>query len=125
VVILDASALLAQLFRGPGHQRVEHALGTACISTVNLAAVLTRLVRDGIESGAVLVDVEQSGLQVIPFDDVQAALAAKLWTETPAADLSLGDRACLVLAIDRALPVLTADHAWAGLGLSVPVQLIR
>jgi len=125
VVVLDASALLAQLFREPGHDRVDEALSTACISTVNLAEAFTKLVRDGIDLAAVIVDVEQSGLLVVPFDDVQAALAARLWPETHGAGLSLGDRACLALAIDRDLPVLTADRAWASLGIAVPVQLIR
>jgi ribonuclease VapC len=39
--------------------------------------------------------------------------------------LSLGDRACLTLAIERNLSVLTADRAWAGLGLPIDIHLIR
>jgi ribonuclease VapC len=125
VVVLDASAFLAQLFQEPGHEQVDEMLATACISTVNLAEVLTRLVRDGIDLGEVIADVELSGLRVVPFDDVQAALAARLWPEVRRAGLSLGDRACLALAIDRDLPVMTADRAWASLGLNVDIQVIR
>jgi ribonuclease VapC len=125
VVVLDASAFLAQLFREPGHEQVGEELAAACISAVNLAEVLTKLVRDGIDLGAVMTDMEQSGPRVIPFDNVQAGLAARLWPETSRAGLSLGDRACLALAIDRDLPVLTADRVWTSLGLNVSVRLIR
>jgi len=37
--------------------------------------------------------------------------------------LSLVDRACL--ALDKALPVLTADRAWSELGLDIEIQVVR
>jgi ribonuclease VapC len=39
--------------------------------------------------------------------------------------LSLGDRACLSLAIQQKLSVLTADRVWAGLQLGLNIQMIR
>jgi hypothetical protein len=39
--------------------------------------------------------------------------------------LSLGDAACLATAAVLRLPVLTADRAWAGLGLELDIRLIR
>jgi PIN domain nuclease of toxin-antitoxin system len=39
--------------------------------------------------------------------------------------LSLADRACLALAKQRGLPVLTADRIWQTLDLGVAVVLIR
>jgi len=38
---------------------------------------------------------------------------------------SLADRACLALAMERRLPVVTADRAWSGLGLDLDIQVIR
>lgn len=39
--------------------------------------------------------------------------------------LSLGDRACLALAGELGVSVVTADRAWADLGLNVAISLIR
>ena len=39
--------------------------------------------------------------------------------------LSLGDRACLALGQQLALPVLTANRAWEGLDLETEVKLVR
>ncbi len=47
MIALDASALLAFLFREDGHERVAAAIGASCLSTVNLTEVLGRFVRDG------------------------------------------------------------------------------
>jgi ribonuclease VapC len=39
--------------------------------------------------------------------------------------LSLGDRACLALAIEQQATALTADKAWAQLKTGISIQLIR
>jgi PIN domain nuclease of toxin-antitoxin system len=39
--------------------------------------------------------------------------------------LSLGDRACLALAIQRKAAVYTTDTVWKNLSLSIQVNLIR
>ena len=39
--------------------------------------------------------------------------------------LSLGDRACLALAIQRKATVYTTDAAWKNLNLSIEVDVIR
>ena len=125
MVVLDSSALLASLFGKPGYERVDDALHTACISAVNLAEVMARLVRDGMALDEFLRDLDGSDLEVVPFDLPQARLAAEFLPQTRRRGLSLGDRACLALASIRALPVLTADRAWAQLRLPVEVRLIR
>ncbi len=46
----------------------------------------------------------------------------------PAAEplgLSLGDRACLALAMSRAIPALSADRTWIQLDIGVVIQPIR
>jgi ribonuclease VapC len=39
--------------------------------------------------------------------------------------LSLGDRACLALALDLKVPVYTADRSWKQLSLGVRIHVIR
>ncbi len=53
------------------------------------------------------------------------ALAASPVPATQPLGLSLGDRACLALALGRQIPAVTADRTWARLKIGVPVQVIR
>lgn len=124
-VVLDASALLALFNKEAGHELVEQHLPGAVISAVNAAEVMTVLTSIGMtmkEASAVLLD---HLTEVIDFDYEQALLTASLRVKTRAQGLSLGDRACLALAEQRQLPVLTADKVWSKLDLSIKVVLIR
>ncbi len=125
MVVLDASALLAASLAEPGHERVAAVLSQACISAVNLAEVLARLQRDGVDTETYLTELSQTGLEVVSFDHEQALLTTKLLPSTKRHGLSLGDRACLVLAQCRALPALTADRSWAHVQIGVEIELIR
>ena len=125
MIVLDASALLAFLFREAGHDRVAEAVSASCISTVNLSEVIGRFARDGHDPEQVLARIEASPIQLVPFLAPDAALAGSLVPATLPLGLSLGDRACLALAMVRRVPALTADRAWSSLDLPVRVQLIR
>lgn len=125
MIVLDASALLAYLFREQGHERVAEHLSSSCISAVNLAEVILRFVRDGHDARVVLEQVGRAVSEVVPFLAEDAALSAALEPVTRPFGLSAGDRTCLALAVARSLPALTADQVWAELPLSVDVRLIR
>lgn len=64
-------------------------------------------------------------IEIAIVGPAQAAGAANLRLATRPLGLSLGDRFCLALGLERNLPVITADRAWAGLDLGVEIQLIR
>jgi len=128
MIALDASALLAFLFRESGHERVGRTLGQCCMSAVNLAEVLGRFERDGRDAALVLRRLKTSGIAWVPFGMEHAALAAALVPLTRHLGLSLGDRACLALARSRGIGALTADRAWADLdatAIGVDVEIVR
>ncbi len=66
---------------------------------------------------------EPVGEKVSPV--LEGACIAKLYPQTRNRGLSLADRACLALALDKGWPVMTADRAWAGLDIDVEVEMIR
>ena len=123
-LVLDASALLAWLHRESGGELVGTVLDGASISAVNWSEVIQKSLQKGVEVHGMLDEVTDLGLTVEPFTAAQAEQAARLWAQTRGSGLSLGDRACLALAMDRSAPVLTADRDWASLALGVEVQLL-
>jgi ribonuclease VapC len=126
MIVLDASALLAYLFREPGHEVVAKYIEDACISTVNLCEVAGRLVRDGIDASPLIQHIENTTIEIVPFTQAHALQAAGFVPQTKRYGLSLGDRACLGLAAARNLTALTADVAWADIaGLEVNIVQIR
>lgn len=64
-------------------------------------------------------------LSDVPFDIQQAYATGLLRAATRSHGLSLGDMACLGLAVQLVIPVITADRVWADLDLGVEVRLAR
>jgi len=122
---LDASALLAFLFSEQGYEQVETTLNESCISSVNLSEVIGRFVRDGYDARLAAGKLNQLPIQVVPFSSHQAELAAQLLPQTKPFGLSLGDRACLALAIDLNIVALTADRVWLNIEAGVEIESIR
>ncbi len=108
-----------------GAARVAERLGEALISAVNWSEVAERSLSIGLGIGGLREELEDLGLRVAGFDAVHAELAAVLREPTRDAGLSLADRACLALAEDLGVPVVTADRTWAALELGVEIELIR
>jgi ribonuclease VapC len=126
-VAIDASVVLAIILGEPYDNAVVAELTSAIISTVNAAEVYARAARDGIDPNIPTTLFETSGLDVVPLSLEQAAIAGKIISITRSGGLSLGDRCCLALAIDRKAEVITADRAWLAFAkpLGVSIRLIR
>ena len=124
-VVLDSSALLAITWGEDGATVALRAAEDAIMSAVNVTEVITRLVDRGASREEALRSLRRVGPAVRPFDESLALDAGFLRTATRRYGLSLGDRACLALAMRERAPVVTADKAWAQLDLGVDVQVIR
>jgi PIN domain nuclease of toxin-antitoxin system len=124
-IALDASALLAFLFGEEGHESVAAVIEGSGISAVNLAEAISRFARDGHNPDLVYQHIAGSGIEIVPFHGEDAALVAALTPSTREFGLSLGDRACLALALRHRVPAMTADQVWARLDLPLEIHVIR
>lgn len=123
--VLDASAVLAVLNGEPGEKMVIPLLSDSAISTVNLTEVGAKLLDAGMDEASAQIAVSVLGIgEVTDFDEELAWEAARLRAVTKQHGLSLGDRACLALAMKLNVPAVTADKQWSKLKVC-PVVLIR
>jgi len=114
-----------------GGERVEALLDSiesgadvwVVISWVNWCEVLKRAQRDNPGMIADELTGALAGVELVPFGEASAELAASYAKVSRA--LSLGDRACLALARINHATAWTADRFWTECGLDVPVELIR
>jgi ribonuclease VapC len=123
--VLDASALLAMLQGESGSGVVLRHAAEPWISAANMAEVYGKLITRGVPSEPSIEMASGAVKGVVAFNDGQARITAALLHETRGLGLSLGDRACLALATQRKLPVLTADKAWKALKVGVDIRVIR
>jgi PIN domain nuclease of toxin-antitoxin system len=113
-IVLDSSAILALLNDEPGANKVEAVLEHAIVGAANLAEVAAKLGEKGLgkeeveEVLAVIHDVR-------PMTGEQALTAGALRMPTRSMGLSLGDRACIALAMELGATAMTCDRAWTSL----------
>ncbi len=124
-VVLDASALLAYLHTETGGERVGPMLEGAHISTVNWSEVVQKALQREVRIEGMQQALLELGVVFAPFTARQAEIAARLFQQTRMLGLSLADRACLALALDLGLPVVTADRVWSQLKLDIEIETIR
>ena len=127
LVVLDASVVLAAILGEPGGDTVFERIGSAVISAVNVAEVYTYAAINEFPTPAIDAFFNETGIEIAPFTHDLAIDTGRLAALTRKAGLSLGDRACLALAILRDAEVLTADRAWSQIAeaAGVTVTLLR
>ena len=94
------------------------------MSTVNLAEVYTKFALLG-GSTPSLERLVASLVDVHAFTLKQASVTGVLRTPSRHAGLSLGDRACLALAIELDVPAYTVDRNWTRVDVGCPIYCLR
>lgn len=123
--VWDASAVLMVLQSDPGWERLVEEFDQAMIGSINLAEVTGKLIEAGMPVDDVRQSIRSLAFEVIPFTEEHAYLSGLLRPPTRSLGLSLGDRACLAVALAVELPVVTADRRWQELDLGVEVHAAR
>src|SRR5208282_3789650 len=100
-------------------------LSAAAISTVNLAEVHSKLVARGLRPDDAWEAALSPIREAVPFTSEHARLVGDLIAQIRPLCLTLGDRACLALALALKLPVYTADKSWKKLKLGARIHIIR
>lgn len=124
-VVLDSSALLTYFQNERGAETVSRQLDQSAMSSVNWSEVVQKGLFGSMTIERLREDVEALGVTILPFTGEDAEQAALLWNRTKRWGLSLGDRACLALALRLGVPAVTSDRAWSAVQTGIAVHVIR
>jgi ribonuclease VapC len=122
--VIDSSALIAFVQQEVGGDRVAAEIDGGVVSAVIFAECLSKLAERGLDPNQLTSRFLAAGMLIAPvgMDDIPTVVALHKLSKS---GISLADRFCLALALDRGLPTMTADRPWAGLGLPLEIELIR
>jgi len=120
--LLDASALLALLQNESGADRVVAVLDRASIHAVQLAEVVKKLNRPGIDPGFCEESVQRLAPPVIEEFSSAQAYDTRVYCVK---GMSLGDRICLSAANLLGMTIVSADRVWATLAAGRPDWNVR
>lgn len=123
--VLDSSVLIAVFKNEQFEDLVLDILEGAVMSAANFAEVWTKLYDIGLTSAPRVQATFNLLSRIEPFTESQARLAADLRPSTRHAGLSLGDRACLALALEIGAEVYTADRQWSRIDIGCQIHNIR
>jgi PIN domain nuclease of toxin-antitoxin system len=123
--VLDSSVILAILKDEAFDAIVYSVVDGGVMSTVNLVEVYSKLSDLKLAVTPRVNALIRTLSRIEPFTESQARLAADLRPSTRHAGLSLGDRACLALALEVGAEVYTADRQWAHIEVGCTIHLIR
>lgn len=128
-LVLDASALNAYARNEPGVDVVAARLRSGSrivVSAVNWAEAIGKLHEYRMTPTILRQALAAADAEVVPFAETDADRVGELTLSLRPLGLSLGDRACLALAISLDGSALTADRTWSDLDLvGMTVEMIR
>lgn len=125
-IIFDASALIALFAKENGYQTIKSHMKDAIISSVNIAEVYKYCIEtQSLTQNDARKLIELSDVRIIDFCHEQALISSTIIHKTKAYGLSLGDRACIALALFKNHPILTCDKIWEKLDLNIKFIMAR
>lgn len=128
-MVLDASALVAYARDEPGARMVAARLrssGRVLVSAVNWAEAAGKLREYRMTPAILRQGLAAVETEIVPFAEADADIVGELTPRSRLLGLSLGDRACLALALSMKATALTAEQSWSRLDLDgLVVELIR
>ena len=125
-IIFDASAVIALFAKEKGFEVIKRHLKNAIISSVNISEVYKYCIdKQNLTADECKNIMGISGIKIIDFDEKQALIAADIYPKNKEYGLSLGDRACIALAIEKKYPILTCDKIWEKINLDVKFIMVR
>ena len=96
------------------------------MSSVNVAEVAKFLIeKRGLSKEEVSNIIHSLIEKIMPFDTKLALTSAAIIIQTKSLGLSLGDLACLALAISTGYTVYSSDRIWSQLELDCKIVVIR
>lgn len=125
-IVFDSSAIIALFAKEKGYEFIKKHMKDAVISSVNIAEVykycieVQNLNEDDAKDLIKLLDIK-----IIDFNHEQALITATLVSKTKKYGISLGDRACIALAILGKYSVITCDSMWQKLDVGIEFIMAR
>ena len=123
--VLDASALLALINGEPEADKVRPLMAQSIISAVNFCETVHKLRRRGLPVETVRATLTPLVPPPIPFDETMVYVTASIHERTRGQGISLGDCACLALALTRNAPAVTTEKKWEECDVGVEILRIR
>lgn len=125
-IVFDSSVLIMLFAKEAGYEIVKQHMKHAIISSVNIAEVYKYCMEvQNLTEEDCRTLIKLSGIKVIEFCEEQALITAKIIKKTKQYGLSLGDRACIALAMLKNYPVLTCDKIWGKVDLDIEFVMAR
>lgn len=125
-IVLDASALIALFAKENGYQLIKKYMKDGVISSVNIAEVYKYCIEiQGLAEEDAKTLIKLSDIKIIDFCHEQALISANVIHKTKTYGLSLGDRACIALAMLKNYSILTCDRIWQKLDLNIQFIIAR
>ena len=125
-IVFDSSALIMLFAKEKGYEIIKQHMKNAIISSVNIAEVYKYCIEvQNLSEEDCRNLIKLSGIKIIEFCEEQALITAKIIKKTKQYGLSLGDRACIALAMLKNYPVLTCDKIWQKVDLDIEFIMAR